>query len=395
MSYYGNPGHLFYKMYTAGYDFLQDADKKDEKFFEERNKNLTKNFEFTSSMAYDIPCGQGQDFTMITTYPGLLCGSGYPHGIANKSALKIGFFFDFTSGLPVIPGSSVKGTLRSVFPGKKPDDNALKKMSESEQEKSRITRENKALYIKETLNTIGIEIEQEGSDLTDMIYRIEMEIFEGRIIGEDGKESAGLSLYKRDFFMDAGIVNTSHNNQFNNQIFAEDTICPHTDGPLKNPTPLNFLKVLPDVTFKFNFDLKDRNIITELDSSKKLELFEHILMDFGVGAKTNVGYGQFAKPPIIIPKNIIPLEASQYLKDGNEIKCKISDSTNDYYFFTPEQDNLSECTFVKKKEQSLKKVRKKYGTTEFNIGDMVIILIQHDHQINSRNLNFQVIDLIK
>src|SRR5690554_3416875 len=50
---------------------------------------------------------------LYTTYPGLLIGSGYQHESGGENEFKIGFFFDYTTGLPQIPGSSVKGVLRS------------------------------------------------------------------------------------------------------------------------------------------------------------------------------------------------------------------------------------------------------------------------------------------
>jgi len=52
---------------------------------------------------------------LVTTYPGLLIGSGYDHEAGLFGVLKLGFFFDHATGLPIIPGSSVKGVLRSVF----------------------------------------------------------------------------------------------------------------------------------------------------------------------------------------------------------------------------------------------------------------------------------------
>jgi CRISPR-associated protein Cmr6 len=54
-------------------------------------------------------------FTLYTTYPGLLIGSGYAHSTNTTGDASIGFYFDHTTGLPTIPGSSVKGVMRSVF----------------------------------------------------------------------------------------------------------------------------------------------------------------------------------------------------------------------------------------------------------------------------------------
>ena len=52
-----------------------------------------------------------------------------------------------------------------------------------------------------------------------------------------------------------------------------------------------FLKVSPDVEFQFNFNVKDGKTLTKIE---KLKLFAAILLDFGIGAKTNVGYGKFS-----------------------------------------------------------------------------------------------------
>jgi CRISPR-associated protein Cmr6 len=71
-------------------------------------------------------------------------------------------------------------------------------------------------------------------------------------------------------------------------FFDDDYITPHNDK-YKDPFPLRFLKVSPNVTFKFYFELSNGIIGRE----NKLRLFDKILLDLGVGAKTNVGYEQF------------------------------------------------------------------------------------------------------
>jgi len=56
------------------------------------------------------------------------------------------------------------------------------------------------------------------------------------------------------------------------------------------------LKVGPGVTFTFQFklfDYKDNNNNVLLTADNIKEVFKKILIDFGVGAKRNVGYGQF------------------------------------------------------------------------------------------------------
>ena len=81
-------------------------------------------------------------------------------------------------------------------------------------------------------------------------------------------------------------------------LLGLDYITPHKDE-FSNPNPIQFMRVEPGVTFRFEFLLFDYikkdetgkdNIL--VSAEKKKELFKLILLDFGIGAKTNVGYGQ-------------------------------------------------------------------------------------------------------
>jgi CRISPR type III-B/RAMP module RAMP protein Cmr6 len=104
----------------------------------------------------------------------------------------------------------------------------------------------------------------------------------------------------KDVFYDAWIdISKTPTNKF----LAKDFITPHTN-PLKNPTPLQFLKVLPRIGFNFQFSLNDGI----LNSTQKELLFKKILLTIGIGAKTNVGYGQFTETTVstgeIIPQII-------------------------------------------------------------------------------------------
>ncbi len=178
-------------------------------------------------------------FKASTTYPGLILGSGYLHELPSiKGQAILGFDFDYTSGLPIIRGSSIKGVLRSAF---KHQD-----------------------YIKDLLSKQKIEVK-----------KLELEIF-----GQDNDSNQ--VLQGKDIFFDATIIH-------GDRILEDDYLAPHGDNPLKNPTPLRFIKVAPNITFRFNFQLSD-GIISK---KEKALLFGQILYDLGVGAKTNVGYGKF------------------------------------------------------------------------------------------------------
>lgn len=190
-----------------------------------------------------------------TTYPGLLIGSGLSHGTPIDNDIKCGFQFDYSTGLPIIPGSSVKGVLRSAFPDKKKD---------------------------KTYNSMRIDyilslLSKQGINCTDSdIFLMAENIF--------NHEND-----KYDIFMDAIITNGPKDGKF----IGDDYITPH-NNPYKDPNPIQFIKVLPEVEFTFFFKLSPYTLNKETKTEvNKLDLYRQILLDFGIGAKTNVGYGHF------------------------------------------------------------------------------------------------------
>ena len=191
-------------------------------------------------------------FELTTTYPGLVLGTGYSHETGTEGELKLGFYFDWTTGLPIIPGSSVKGVLRSTF--RTPE------------------------FIKALLNT---KQNEQIALKHDTLDAWEKEIF-GSLNGETPQKGG-------DIFHDAVLVKTDK------AILADDFITPHINrenikmSPFSNPTPLMFLKVKPHITFRFQFDLKHSEGLT---GKEKSDVFKEILLLLGIGAKTNVGYGQ-------------------------------------------------------------------------------------------------------
>lgn len=235
------------------------------------------------------------EFVLKTDYPGLLCGSGYGHNLKADEALKLGFFFDHTSGLPVIPGSSVKGKLRSVFPSFHENDKAQKK--------------ERGGFICELLQRPYDEL---------FLLKFELETFEGVDIentlkarNEGSTEFNWLkerknweykSIYQRDVFFDAVLSGAGKSGKF----LGEDFITPHKNQErnekgirkqeldyFTQPVPIAFLKVLPEVKFTFRFLLQGSKLFA--DNNKGIQakkgLFEQILKMSGIGAKTNVGYG--------------------------------------------------------------------------------------------------------
>lgn len=198
--------------------------------------------------------------------PGLLIGSGLAHGLpGSEEDVKTGLQFDYTSGLPVIPGSSVKGVIRSAFPTIKDDK---KPSNEADAEKLN--------YIKSLIADIP-----EFKSL----------VLEDKDILELGNQMFNYG----DIFADALLVGSGTRMKQRrpvNQVLAEDYITPHTGGPLAQPIPIKIVKVAPGVTFAFCFKFSETKIGAKVVSaSMKKAICAAILQDLGVGAKTNVGYG--------------------------------------------------------------------------------------------------------
>lgn len=202
-------------------------------------------------------------FFMKTCYPGLLIGIGNPHGVGKKLGKELdkesdeqskklfgcnddincGFSFDYVTGQPYIPGSSVKGVLRSHF-------------KEHPQ------------AVADVLKNNGVECDAE------FVKALEKEIFD-----------------YSDVFLDAVIYDgDEHGN-----IVGFDYITPH-ESPLKDPIPIYIIKVLPDVKLEFRFRLSDHIVGDKKITGGKLKwIFLELLALFGIGAKTNVGYGVLEK----------------------------------------------------------------------------------------------------
>lgn len=198
--------------------------------------------------------------------PGLLIGSGLAHGLpGSEEDVKTGLQFDYTSGLPVIPGSSVKGVIRSAFPTIKED-----------KEQSNEADSEKLNYIKSLI-----------ADIPE---------FSALVLEDNDILELGNQMFNHgDIFADALLVGygTRTKQQVHvRQVLAEDYITPHTGGPLAQPIPIKIVKVAPGVTFAFCFKFNATKIgDKEVTAEMKESLCTAILQDLGIGAKTNVGYG--------------------------------------------------------------------------------------------------------
>lgn len=216
---------------------------------------------------------------LTTTDPGLLMGTGYQHQAKvgakdSTKEFKLGFYFDPTTGVPILPGSTVKGRLRSFFPAR------YAKGKQQNGVASRLWQVLSELAVAEKLS-LPAELTTSEQQLAWLID-LEYQIFAAQ---PTPTAERNRSATQQDRFFEAYPCSVQSN------LFAVGTITPH-GHPLRNPVPINFLKVSAGVTYRFQWLLNDDG----LPAKAKHYLFERLLELHGIGAKTASSFGQFARP---------------------------------------------------------------------------------------------------
>jgi CRISPR-associated protein Cmr6 len=393
-----NLGYSYYKEYFNNLEFNRETNGK---YTPSLKKAETKNFveNLFKSNFHDykeqIPSVEVavDEFELTTIYPGLLIGSGYNHEIGKQeNELKLGIFFDYTTGLPCIPGSSVKGVLRDACEKAK-GKYAISILNELKNGERKPLDKNKiAIEQLSTENLQAVFNGEKNSEFVQMVFA-----------GIKDRENH-LSFKERDIFFDAFPTNSLNTD---GKFLANDYITPHKHptnpklDPFTSPTPIQFLKILPQVTFQFNFRLTKGCIPKEV----KLELFRQILLDLGVGAKTNVGYGQLTDNISIgqisnsenktqelnentISKHIIPNGVK--LKKNEEYKATVVSLGKNHACFKFSKDG-KDCLVSKKLQTVYEKLKKKGYEGELKIGEEVTVKIQEDYLNTSKEVSFQVL----
>lgn len=232
-----NMHYVFNIEYFEDLDFLRKDLKSEEKRIQQetvktRNRNI-RNFLFSCPLPFSAlradPCFRS--FPLYTSYPGLLMGVGNAHDASITGAISSGFSLDYVTGLPYLPGSSLKGILRSLF-------------SYPE-------------LIEVCLNR------------DDSIPGLEKELFE-----------------HDDVFLGAYPIS-------NGRLLDLEFITPHKEE-FQDPIPITLLKVRPNVEFEFCFLLKDSKN-PDISADEKRDLYEKLVLEMGIGAKSNVGFGRMCK----------------------------------------------------------------------------------------------------
>lgn len=222
-------------LYNKNYYVFVDKDGKisaDNEHIKNVNNELV-NYQFDSKDYLQSASNNINSFVLHTTYPGTLVGLGNLHSYSSTDAVKLGFTFDYVTGQPYIPGSTVKGIIRSAF---------------KEKEIQQIFKKR-----------IGISLSE--NDLIKMLFENVNVVFYDAVLSKD---NAGAKILDFDY------------------------ITPHKKKT-KDPKPIQFLKIRPNIGIEFRFEFC--SLPEGLSESTVLELFKEILLIVGVGAKASVGYG--------------------------------------------------------------------------------------------------------
>lgn len=354
---------------------IEDVDASND-----NDKLFSVSYNLDAHKSYQKTFSDEKPILLQVRYPGLLVGLGNAHATGAKAEVGLGFTFDYVTGQPYIPGSTVKGVLRSAFKHKD--------------------------FISEILEEICGKVFEEADVTT-----LEHEIFNGKYVGENLKLKDGLEtlypyasfeiekdkkaeeeyidlpIFLRDTFYDAFVdfelTKPVNENDKVLYLIGKEAITPHNDNPLKTPNPLTLAKVKPGVVFKFCFSLHD-GMIT---ASQKRELFEFILKELGIGAKTNVGFGVLDKVDenikVSAPHFTLNSSNSQNQKQSNNGSSKIHNVTVTGY------DNrfiFVEVVFPNGKRDSIhvKKLKPKQFWSEetlkkeFPVGRSIKVKYYHD-----------------
>lgn len=209
-------------------------------------------------------------------YPGLLVGLGNPHEVViekkNKGQLALGFSLDYVTGMPYIPGSSLKGLMHSVLNNTDAKD-YLKNIGCAAADK----------FVKEYLGTSKDGI---GGDVFYGVYPV------GRC------------------------------NEKIKRLMGQETIAPHLDengkpSQIKNPKAISFMKIMPGTIVAVLIKYKEDKFVNERKS-----IYNSIIKDMGIGAKTNVGFGLVSN---VSAEEIVDFDEMRKENSGQDYRQKKND----------------------------------------------------------------------
>lgn len=196
-------------------------------------------------------------------------------GLGSKGALEIGITLQFITGLPIIPGSALKGLARaygllSIAAALEPKlpEKELDKLDEAlgKGEFERISNPQLLSMAKHFQRAFG---SQEAGGIC---------IFYDSVVA---KLPAG-SLFETD-------VMTPHFSDY----YSEKTQYPSDD---QSPIPITFLTIAPRTTFAFAVGLRRGAGTEDVQTAQQAAAWLTTgLQELGIGSKTSAGYGAFGE----------------------------------------------------------------------------------------------------
>ena len=237
-----------------------DTDNKKNSCTQDTIDTLVKGYSKTSNTLYkkafkDWRASRENDensisFTMETTAP-LIVGKG------DQNIHEFGITMQHPWGVPVIPGSAIKGVL-SMFAHENGDENWQKS----------------SLLVPPVPSGDYSLIMFGGEDLKGNPHAGSLDFMDAWWIPEGGQDAA-----RKPFIED---ITTVHNRQYYQE--KEDAF---PDG-MENPLPVSFIVVRPGT--KFFFSIRGAALWCELAKEMLIDAGRK----YGFGAKTRVGYGRFS-----------------------------------------------------------------------------------------------------
>ncbi|MDP8240999.1 MAG: type III-B CRISPR module RAMP protein Cmr6 [Candidatus Hatepunaea meridiana] len=212
-----------------------------------------------------------------------LCGVGY------AGILDWGLSFDWTTGLPYLPGSSFKGVLLSFLEfcaGKRNGDEF--KDSPTPVEKWTDWMESK------------IEYEEDGSVKIDWWTKDEIvRVFGYQSNGNDSAGSEGigqaafLDVYPVEFNgFDIDVITPHFTKYYENSMKYPANPMKYPPADVYSPVPTFFLAIKPGSNYRFCIKILNSNGV---DPDKIKRLIIETGNNYGFGAKTSSGYGFFGR----------------------------------------------------------------------------------------------------
>ncbi len=240
----------------------------------------------------------------------LVCGLGYDHPLEN------GFSIDYTTGIPYIPASSIKGLCR-VMAGHYARDDSLKDQWKASELRALFGSEDSVdldHQAEEQLlhgqgKELGLNIPQDdtsGNTSKSLPLKLSNDKALGDIIFLDAYPHPG-----KPIIVVPDIVNTHHQAYYHSDLYiagnASETgvppedgakilvvSCPENGAPMEteNPVPVFFLTIGAGSCFVFRFFSRTCN---QANMKKIAMALEEGLSFLGIGAKTAAGYGRLIR----------------------------------------------------------------------------------------------------